>query len=714
MRYLAPWGHRKKVVVTDVLNRFQTTNPHEAWAGFKPGPWQDSINVRDFIQRNYTPYDGDAEFLAGPTAKTKSLWETLETTYLSVERAQRVFDVDTQTPADIDAFGPGYISEDDDVIVGLQTDVPLKRAMMPNGGWRMVETAIKEAGKEPNPDIKKIFTSYRKTHNDAVFDIYTPQIRAARSSHIVTGLPDAYGRGRIIGDYRRVALYGVDALIESKERDKDAVLDKPFSEHWARYREEHAEQIKALKKLKAMASSYGFDISGPARTAQEAVQWTYFAYLGSVKSQDGAAMSIGRLSNFFDIYFERDLRAGRITESDAQEIIDALVIKLRIVRFLRTIDYDQIFSGDPYWATWSDAGIGEDGRTLVTKTAFRLLQTLRNLGPAPEPNITVFWDKDLPQGYKEFCSAISIETSSIQYESDREIRKHWGDDAAIACCVSPMRVGKQMQFFGARVNAAKALLYAINGGRDEVTGKQVVDGYTPITSDEPLDFDEVWHKYEQMLDWVVGTYVEALNIIHYCHDKYAYESIEMALHDSHIVRTMGCGIAGLSIVADSLSAIRYAKVTPVRDETGLVVDYITEGEFPRYGNDDDRADDIAATVVYTVMEKIRQIPLYRDAIPTQSVLTITSNVVYGKATGSFPSGHQAGTPFSPGANPENGADTHGMVASMLSVGKLDYNDALDGISLTNTITPAGLGRTKDERVNNLVGILDAGFIPNGY
>lgn len=700
--------------MTDVLNRFQTTNPQDAWAGFEPGPWQDSINVRDFIQRNYAPYDGDAAFLAGPTAKTQSLWETLEAKYLSVERAQRVFDVDTQTPADIDAFGPGYISDDDDVIVGLQTDVPLKRAMMPNGGWRMVETAIKEAGKEPNPDIKKIFTSYRKTHNDAVFDIYTPQIRAARSSHIVTGLPDAYGRGRIIGDYRRVALYGVDALIEAKERDKDAVLNKPFSEHWARYREEHAEQIKALKKLKTMASSYGFDISGPASTAQEAVQWTYFAYLGSVKSQDGAAMSIGRLSNFFDIYFERDLQAGRITESDAQEIIDALVIKLRIVRFLRTIDYDQIFSGDPYWATWSDAGIGEDGRTLVTKTAFRLLQTLRNLGPAPEPNITVFWDKELPNGYKEFCSAISIETSSIQYESDREIRKHWGDDAAIACCVSPMRVGKQMQFFGARVNAAKALLYAINGGRDEVTGKHVVDGYTPITSDEPLDFDEVWHKYEQMLDWVVGTYVEALNIIHYCHDKYAYESIEMALHDSEIVRTMGCGIAGLSIVADSLSAIRYAKVTPVRDETGLVVDYITEGEFPRYGNDDDRADDIAATVVYTVMEKIRQIPLYRDAIPTQSVLTITSNVVYGKATGSFPSGHQAGTPFSPGANPENGADTHGMVASMLSVGKLDYNDALDGISLTNTITPAGLGRTKDERVNNLVGILDAGFIPGGY
>ncbi|MDK8300596.1 MAG: pyruvate formate lyase family protein, partial [Actinomycetaceae bacterium UMB1218B] len=486
----------------------------------------------------------------------------------------------------------------------------------------------------------------------------------------------------------------------------------PFSEHWARYREEHSEQIKALKKLKKMAADYGFDISGPAKTAKEAVQWTYFGYLASVKSQDGAAMSIGRLSAFFDVYFERDLAAGLITESDAQEIIDALVIKLRITRFLRTIDYDQIFSGDPYWATWSDAGFGDDGRTLVTKTSFRLLQTLRNLGPAPEPNITIFWDENLPKGYKEFCAAISIETSSIQYESDPQIRQHWGDDAAIACCVSPMKVGKQMQFFGARVNAAKALLYAINGGRDEMSGKQVVEGYEPITGDEPLKFDEVWAKYEEMLDWVVGTYVEALNIIHYCHDRYAYEAVEMALHDSEIIRTMGCGIAGLSIVADSLAAIKYAKVTPIRDETGLVVDYTTEGEFPTYGNDDDRADEIAATVVHTVMDKIRQIPMYRDAIPTQSVLTITSNVVYGKATGAFPSGHRAGTPFAPGANPENGIDTHGMVASMLSVGKLDYNDALDGISLTNTITPSGLGRTKAEQIDNLVGILDAGFVPD--
>ena len=689
-----------------------TTADQKAWEGFVKGNWCDEVDVRDFIQLNYTPYEGDASFLAGPTEKTLRVWNTLEEKYLSEERKVRILDIDTDTPADIDAFKPGYICEDDDVIVGLQTDAPLKRAMMPNGGWRMVETAIHEAGMEYNPEVKKIFTQYRKTHNDAVFDIYTPRIRAARSSHIITGLPDAYGRGRIIGDYRRVALYGVDHLIAEKEKEKDRYIDQPFSEHWARYREEHSEQIKALKKLKNLAQSYGYDISGPATNAHEAVQWTYFGYLASVKSQDGAAMSIGRLSGFFDVYFERDLANGTLDESGAQEIIDALVIKLRITRFLRTIAYDQIFSGDPYWATWSDAGFGDDGRTLVTKTSFRLLQTLVNLGPAPEPNITIFWDENLPRGYKEFCALISIDTSSIQYESDPQIRAHWGDDAAIACCVSPMKVGKQMQFFGARVNAAKALLYAINGGRDEMSGKQVMEGYEPVQGDGPLDFDDVWKRYEEMLDWVVGTYVEALNIIHYCHDRYAYEAIEMALHDAEIIRTMGCGIAGLSIVADSLAAIKYAKVYPIRDETGLVVDYRTEGDFPTYGNDDDRADDIAATVVHTVMDKIRAIPMYRDAIPTQSVLTITSNVVYGKATGSFPSGHQKGTPFAPGANPENGIDTHGMVASMLSVGKLDYNDALDGISLTNTITPQGLGRSKEEQIQNLVGILDAGFVPD--
>jgi formate C-acetyltransferase len=682
-----------------------------AYRSLTEGSWATSIDVRDFIQKNYTPYDGDASFLAGPTDKTVRVWDTLSKTFLKEERERRVYDVDVDTPADVDAFPAGYISADDDVVVGLQTDVPLKRAMMPNGGWRMVETAIREAGKEPNPEIKKIFTQYRKTHNDGVFDIYTPRIRAARSSHIITGLPDAYGRGRIIGDYRRVALYGVDTLIAEKLKEKDSNTDQQFSESWARWREEHSEQIKALKKLNNLGAIYGLELNRPARTFKEAVQWTYMGYLASVKSQDGAAMSIGRLSAFFDVYSERDFAEGTLTESEAQEIIDALVIKLRIVRFLRTIDYDQIFSGDPYWATWSDGGFGEDGRHMVTKTSFRLLQTLRNLGPAPEPNITLFWDPALPEGYKEFCSAISIETSALQYESDEQIRARWGDDAAIACCVSPMKIGKQMQFFGARVNAAKALLYAINGGRDEVSGKQVMAGYTPVEGDGPLDFDDVWKRYEEMLDWVVGTYVEALNIIHYAHDKYCYESIEMALHDGDIVRTMGCGIAGLSIVADSLSAIKYAKVTPVRDETGLVVDYVTEGDFPVYGNDDDRADDIAATVVHTVMAKIKAIPMYRDAVPTQSVLTITSNVVYGKATGAFPSGHEAGTPFAPGANPENGADTHGMIASMLSVGKLNYNDALDGISLTNTITPSGLGRDKDEQVKNLVGVLDAGFIP---
>lgn len=685
----------------------------QQWQGFTEGAWQQTIDVRDFIQKNYTPYEGDKSFLEGPTDKTLGLWKELDEKYLSVEREKRVYDVDVDVPADIDAFGPGYICDKDDVIVGLQTDVPLKRAMMPYGGWRMVETAIHEAGKEINPDVKEIFTRYRKTHNQGVFDVYTPRIRAARSSHIITGLPDAYGRGRIIGDYRRVALYGVDRLIEEKQADKLARAELPFSQDWARDQEEISEQINALKKLKKMAESYGFDISRPAETAKEAVQWTYFGYLGAIKSQDGAAMSFGRVSAFFDIYFERDFARGVLTESEAQEIIDSLVIKLRIVRFLRTEAYDQIFSGDPYWATWSDAGFGVDGRTLVTKTSFRLLQTLMNLGPAPEPNITIFWSERLPEGYKRFCAEVSIETSSIQYEADRQICGHWGDDAAIACCVSPMQVGKQMQFFGARVNAAKSLLYAINGGRDEMTGKQIVTGYEPIQGDGPLDFDEVWEKYEDMLTWVVETYVEALNIIHWSHDKYAYEALEMALHDTDILRTMGCGIAGLSIVADSLSAIKYAKVYPIRDESGLIVDYRTEGNFPRYGNDDDRADEIAATIVHTVMSKIKAIPMYRGAVATQSVLTITSNVVYGKNTGNFPSGHRAGTPFAPGANPENGADTHGMLASMLSVGKLDYADALDGISLTNTIVPSSLGRDHDEQVTNLVGIMDAGMVRKG-
>jgi formate C-acetyltransferase len=688
----------------------------DIYDGFKKGDWNKEIDVRDFIKSNYKEYNGDSSFLAGPTEKTKGLWKTLEEKYLSVERAKRVFDVDTHIPSDVDAFGAGYISNDDDVIVGVQTDEPLKRAMMPNGGWRMVETAIKEAGLEPDLKVKEIFTKYRKTHNDGVFDVYTPRIRAARSSHIVTGLPDAYGRGRIIGDYRRVALYGVDKLIEEKTKDKESRADEPFTEEWARFREEHSEQIKALKKLVNLGQTYGFDLTKPATNAKEAVQWTYFGYLASVKSQDGAAMSIGRLSTFFDIYFERDFERGILNEEQAQEIIDNIVMKLRIVRFLRTEDYDQIFSGDPYWATWTDAGTTEEGKSMVTKTSFRLLQTLKNLGAAPEPNITILWDENLPKGYKDFCSEVSIETSSIQYENDKEIKTHWGDDSAIACCVSPMRVGKQMQFFGARVNAAKGLLYAINGGRDEMSGKQVIEEgiVKPIIGDGPLKFDEVLHNYDVTLDWITAVYVEALNIIHYMHDKYAYESIEMALHDKIVKRTLGCGIAGLSIVADSLSAIKYAKVYPIRDETGLVIDYKVEGEFPIYGNDDDRADDMAIMVVNAVMEKIRKIPTYRNAIPTQSVLTITSNVVYGKATGSFPSGHKAKTPFAPGANPENGLDTHGMIPSMLSVAKIPYENALDGISLTNTITPTSLGATKAEQIANLTGVLDSGFTPGLY
>lgn len=603
----------------------------------------------------------------------------------------------------------------------------------------MVEQAIKEAGKEVDPEIKKIFTVYRKTHNDGVFGVYTKNIKIARHNKILTGLPDAYGRGRIIGDYRRVALYGVNMLIEFKKRDKDSIpyrndFTETEIEHWIRFREEHDEQIKALKQLINLGNEYGLDLSRPAQTAKEAVQWTYMGYLASVKSQDGAAMSFGRVSAFFDCYFERDLKAGLINETDAQEIIDALVMKLRIVRFLRTKDYDAIFSGDPYWATWSDAGFSDDGRTFVTKTSFRLLNTLtlEHLGPGPEPNITIFWDPKLPEAYKRFCAQISIDTSAIQYESDKDIREHWGDDAAIACCVSPMRVGKQMQFFAARVNSAKALLYAINGGRDEMTGMQVIDKgvIDPIKpeADGTLDYEKVKANYEKALEWLSETYIEALNIIHYMHDKYAYESIEMALHDREVYRTLGCGMSGLSIAADSLAALKYAKVYPIYNkdakttegheyeyiegaEDDLIVGYKTVGEFPIYGNDDDRADDLAKWVVSTVMGQVKRLPVYRNAVPTQSILTITSNVEYGKNTGSFPSGHKKGTPYAPGANPENGMDSHGMLPSMFSVGKIDYDDALDGISLTNTITPDGLGRDEDERITNLVGILDAG---NGH
>ncbi len=684
-----------------------------AWAGFASGPWQDAIDVRDFIQRNYQPYEGDSSFLAGPTERTTAIWAKLSEMFPQ-ERARGVYDVDPHTPAGITAHAPGYIDRENELIVGLQTDAPLKRAIMPNGGWRMVEGALQTYGYDIDPLLKKFYSEYRKTHNQGVFDIYPPAVRAGRSSHIITGLPDAYGRGRIIGDYRRVALYGVDQLIAAKKVDKLGYELEPFSEEIARAREEHAEQIRALEELREMAASYGYDISGPAGTAREAVQWLYFAYLGAVKEQNGAAMSLGRTSTFLDIFIQRDLAAGRLTESEAQELIDDFVIKLRIVRFLRTPEYDTLFSGDPTWVTETIGGMGSDGRPLVTKNSFRFLQTLYNLGPAPEPNMTVFWSERLPAGFKKFCAEVSIDTSAVQYESDTDICGAWGDDSAIACCVSPMAVGKQMQFFGARVNLAKALLYAINGGRDEISGKQISPAYPPVSADVPLDYDDVRARFGQTMAWLAATYVEALNCIHWAHDKYAYERLEMALHDKEIIRTMACGIAGLAVAADSLSAIKYATVTPVFDERGIVVDYRTEGDFPAFGNDDDRVDSIAVDLVESFMAEIRKHAMYRDALPTQSVLTITSNVVYGKATGNTPDGRRAGEPFSPGANPMNGRDTHGMLASALSVAKLPYDQAQDGISLTNTVVPAGLGRTREEQVANLAGLLDASVGGEGY
>jgi formate C-acetyltransferase len=684
----------------------------DAWAGFTTGPWADAIDVRDFIQRNYTPYEGDDTFLAGPTERTTAVWAQIAAMFPE-ERAKGVYDVDVHTPSTITSHAPGYVDKDKDLIVGLQTDAPLKRAIMPNGGYRMVQTSLETYGYEADPVVTDIFTKYRKTHNDGVFDAYPSDVRKARSAHIITGLPDAYGRGRIIGDYRRVALYGVDALVAAKKRDR-AMLDMERSvEDVIRDREELAEQIRALGELKVMAASYGYDISGPATTGREAVQWLYFAYLAAVKEQNGAAMSLGRTSTFLDIYLQRDLAAGVLTEEQAQEIIDDFVIKLRIVRFLRTPEYDNLFSGDPTWVTESIGGMGEDGRTLVTKSSFRLLQTLYNLGPAPEPNMTVFWSERLPAGFKEFCAKVSIDTSAIQYESDAHITSVCGDDGAIACCVSPMKVGKQMQFFGARVNLAKTLLYAINGGRDEVTGKQIAPVTAPVEGDV-LDYDDVVAKFDVTMDWLAQTYIDALNVVHFMHDKYAYERIEMALHDSQVLRTLACGIAGLSVVTDSLSAIKYAKVHPVRDESGLVVDYTIEGDYPTYGNDDDAVDEIAVDLVRTFMAKIRKLPTYRGAVHTQSVLTITSNVVYGKATGNTPDGRRAGQPFAPGANPMSGRDSHGMLASALSVAKLPFDEAQDGISLTNTVTPPGLGRTRGEQVGNLVGLLDAQMISDGY
>jgi formate C-acetyltransferase len=681
------------------------------WHGFKTGLWQKEINVRDFIQQNYEPYEGDESFLAPATERTKALWNRLNELFVE-ERRKGVLDV-SQIPSSITAHGPGYIDQKNEVIVGLQTEAPLKRAIMPNGGLRLVVNALKAYGYEPDPHVVETFSKYRKTHNDAVFDAYTADVRRCRSSHILTGLPDAYGRGRIIGDYRRVALYGVARLIERKQEEKRSLDAAMSTEDIIRDREELSEQIRALQELQQMAANYGFDISVPAGNAREAVQWLYFGYLAAVKEQNGAAMSLGRTSTFLDTYFDRDLAAGLLTEQQAQEIIDDFVIKLRIVRFLRTPEYDELFAGDPTWVTESIGGMGDDGRTLVTKTSFRFLQTLYNLGPAPEPNLTIWYSPRLPDGFRSFAAKVAIETSSIQFESDEIMRRSWGDDGAIACCVSPMLMGKQMQFFGARANLAKCLLYAINGGRDEITGEQVAPKSDPVKGDY-LEFEDVVDKFEKMMDWLAEVYVNAMNIIHYMHDKYAYERIEMALHDYAPLRTMAFGMAGMSVVADSLSAIRYAKVRVIRDETGLITDYQTEGDFPKFGNNDNRVDQLASGVVSRFMKKLRKYPTYRNAVHTQSILTITSNVVYGKSTGNTPDGRRRGEPFAPGANPMHGRDTHGIHASAASVAKIPYRDAADGISLTSTLIPSGLGRVEEDRVTNLRSMLDAFFGATGY
>ena len=686
----------------------------EQWKNFKKGDWQSEINVRDFIQHNYTPYEGDDSFLAGPTEKTKKLWNEVLDLYKKESNSKGgVLDIDTKTISTITAHDAGYIDKYLEDIVGLQTDAPLKRAIMPFGGIRIVEKACEAYDRKVDDEVETIFHKYRKTHNDGVFSVYTPDIRAARSSHLITGLPDGYGRGRIIGDYRRVALYGIDVLITEKQAELDVLNIDELTEEIIRSREEISEQIKALNELKEMAAKYGFDISKPAKNAKEAVQWLYFGYLGAIKSQDGAAMSLGRTSTFLDIYFERDLQNGVLTEEEAQEIMDHFVMKLRLVRFLRTPEYNELFSGDPVWVTESIGGMGIDGRTLVTKNSFRLLHTLQNLGPAPEPNMTVLWSTRLPEGFKRFTTNLSIKTSSIQYENDDLMRITLGDDYGIACCVSPMKIGKQMQFFGARANLAKTLLYAINGGRDEMTGKQVTPKYAPITS-EYLDYDEVMEKFNQMMDYVAKIYIKALNAIHYMHDKYCYEAIEMALHDREIIRTMACGIAGLSVVADSLSAIKYAKVKVIRDESGLAVDYKVEGDFPKFGNDDDRVDQIAVDITKNFMNKLRKHQTYRHSKHTLSILTITSNVVYGKATGNTPDGRRAGEPFGPGANPLHGRDTNGALAVMNSIAKLPFDSAEDGISYTFSITPGTLGKTDGEKIDNLINMLDGYFTQTGH
>ncbi|CCY48265.1 MULTISPECIES: formate C-acetyltransferase [Peptostreptococcus] len=679
-----------------------------AWKDFKKGNWSENIDVLDFINLNYSQYEGDAEFLEGPTENTKKLWDELTFLFKKERDNGGTLDVDVDTISGIDAYAPGYIDKDLEKIVGLQTDAPLKRAIMPYGGIRMVENSCDAYGFKLNPEIKEIFTKYRKTHNQGVFDVYTEEMRNARKAGIITGLPDAYGRGRIIGDYRRVALYGVDFLIEKKKEEKLSLANEPMTEDTIRLREEIAEQILALNKLKNMANSYGIDISGPATNAQEAVQWLYFAYLAAIKDQNGAAMSIGRTSTFLDIYIERDLANGTITEKEAQELIDHYVMKLRLVKFLRTPEYNDLFSGDPTWVTESIAGMNSDGRSWVTKNSFRILNTLYNIGPSPEPNLTVLWSTKLPQGFKDFCSKVSIDTSSVQYENDDLMQDFTGDDYGIACCVSAMRLGKQMQFFGARVNLAKTLLYSINGGIDEKSGVQVGPAQAPL-KDEVLDYETVRARFEEYSEWLAGLYVNTLNVIHYMHDKYSYESLEMALHDKDVFRTMACGIAGLSVCADSLSAIKYAKVKPIRNEEGIVVDFETEGEFPMYGNNDDRVDEIAVELVRGFMNKIRKHKTYRNATHTQSVLTITSNVVYGKKTGNTPDGRKAGEPFAPGANPMHGRDSHGALASLSSVAKLPYEESQDGISNTFSIVPAALGKSMDERVKNLSSMMDGYF-----
>ena len=670
---------------------------NRAWRAFERGKWCSDVDVRDFIQRNYTPYEGDGAFLASATEATKQLWaQVMELT--KEERARGgVYDADTEIVSQVASHKAGYFNKDLEKIVGMQTDKPFKRSLQPFGGIRMAEEALKMYGYELSPRVREIFTKYRKTHNDGVFDAYTPEMRLARHAHILTGLPDTYGRGRIIGDYRRVALYGVDFLIKKKEEDK-SLLDGDMLSDKIRDREEIAEQIKALKALKAMAAEYGFDISRPAETAQEAIQWLYFGYLGAIKDQNGAAMSIGRNSTFLDIYIQRDLDEGTLTEEAAQELIDHFVMKLRVVKFMRIREYNELFSGDPTWVTESIGGMGTDGRTLVTKNSFRILHTLVNLGPAPEPNLTVLWSKRLPKAFKEFCAEISIQTSAIQYESDDLMRPEMGDDYCIACCVSSMRVGKDMQFFGARANLAKCLLYAINGGKDELdkdkNGKplQVSPHFAPILGDGPLDYAEVVGKYTEMMRWLAGLYVNTLNVIHYMHDKYSYEALEMALHDSEVRRFFATGIAGLSCAADSLSAIKYAKVYPIRSEDGIVTDFRIEGDYPKYGNNDDRADEIAVWLVKTFMNMVRSHTTYRNSVPTMSILTITSNVVYGKKTGNTPDGRRAGEPLAPGANPMHGRDSHGALASLESVAKLPYDFARDGISNTFSVTPQSLGK----------------------